>query len=473
MQHDLRTEQACWRLYRAAPHLSAYKLMSGSYTARACLMALCIFAFSLYLIPGLALASFIFLHLFYMANVIFKLILVITGAVQKRLSHRQASDITPLTDTALPCYTILVPLFQEAAIVSQLVDALRKIDYPKDRLDIKLIVEASDPDTRTALRALECETYFEIIEVPYSLPQTKPKACNYALQYAKGEFVTIYDAEDMPDPQQLRRVAAFFRHYPQNIACIQAKLNYYNHNTNLLTRMFAYEYGIWFEYMLRGLEAMHLPIPLGGTSNHIRRSVLEELHGWDPHNVTEDADLGIRMARFGYQVKVVDSLTEEESVISWSAWLKQRTRWIKGYMQTYLVHMRDPIALHRSIGTAGFAGFQLFVGAPALLFLCGPIMWASWLILGLFGTWFGVELPEWARIVAIANLWIGLGLGIALPAWICLTFRWNKDIIYCILYPFYLIGHSVASFRAIGQLFTRPYYWDKTQHGQISLDKDV
>lgn len=473
MQHEQRTEQACWRLYRAAPHLSAFDVLAGKYTAHTCALALVVCALALTIIPGLALSTFIFVHVFYMANVMFKLILVITGAVQKHVSQREEVLVPVLSDAELPVYTVLVPLFKEAKIVTHLVEAIRQMDYPKDRLDVKLIVEEADQETIDAIHALHCEPYFEVIVVPYSLPQTKPKACNYALQFAKGEYVTIYDAEDMPEKSQLRRVAALFRYHPPRVACIQAKLNYYNRDANLLTRMFAYEYGIWFEYMLRGLEAMRVPVPLGGTSNHIRRDVLEQLHGWDPHNVTEDADLGIRMARFGYEVKVVDSLTEEEAVMSWPAWLRQRTRWIKGYMQTYLVHMRDPVALYRSIGLPGFAGFQLFVGAPALLFLLGPVMWGSWLVLGLGGAWLGINLPEWVRMVAMGNLWIGFGLGIVLPLWICVLFRWWSGLFYCIIYPFYWIGHSIASFRAVWQLFTRPYYWDKTEHGKFSLDKDI
>ena len=200
---------------------------------------------------------------------------------------------------------------------------------------------------RSVLRA--CSKSFV---VPPSHPQTKPKACNFALRFARGEYLVVYDAEDRPEPDQLRKVVATFRRSPPNTACLQCRLNYYNVNENWLTRMFTLDYALWFDQMLPGLERLGMPIPLGGTSNHFRIDVLRELHAWDPFNVTEDADLGIRLGQKGYRVGIVDSTTFEEASCRAGQWMRQRSRWMKGYMQTLLVHTRRPLHLIRTRRTA-------------------------------------------------------------------------------------------------------------------------
>ena len=218
---------------------------------------------------------------------------------------------------------------------------------------------------------------FEIIIVPRSQPQTKPKACNFALRFARGEYLVIYDAEDRPEPDQLRKVVATFRRSPPNTACLQCRLNYYNAGENWLTRMFTLDYALWFDQVLPGLERLGMPIPLGGTSNHFRIDVLRELHAWDPFNVTEDADLGIRIGQKGYRVGVVDSTTFEEASCRTGQWLRQRSRWIKGYMQTLLVHTRRPLHFIRTSGVLGFLGFVFFIGGTVLAGLLNPVFWAA------------------------------------------------------------------------------------------------
>ena len=216
--------------------------------------------------------------------------------------------------------------------------------------------------------------------MPPSQPQTKPKACNFALRFARGEYLVIYDAEDRPEPDQLRKVVATFRRAPPNTACLQCRLNYFNANENWLTRMFTLDYSLWFDQVLPGLERLNMPIPLGGTSNHFRIDVLRELRAWDPFNVTEDADLGIRLTQKGYRVGVVDSTTFEEASCQAGNWIRQRSRWIKGYMQTLLVHTRRPLHLIRSTGPLGFLGFVFFIGGTVLSGLLNPIFWALYLV---------------------------------------------------------------------------------------------
>ncbi|PSR36761.1 MAG: glycosyl transferase family 2, partial [Sulfobacillus thermosulfidooxidans] len=267
--------------------------------------------------------------------------------------------VAALDDRDLPIYTILVPAREEAAVLPTLTRALNALDYPKDRLDVKLLLEADDEDTIAAAKAANLPHFIDIVIVPPSEPRTKPKACNYGLQLARGEYVTIFDAEDLPEPLQLKKAIVAFRQHDDKLACVQAKLSYFNAEQNLLTRWFTAEYASWFDLFLPALYRAKLPIPLGGTSNHFRIDRLRELGGWDPYNVTEDADLGIRLYKAGYYASVIDSNTYEEANSEFVNWVRQRSRWIKGYIQTWLVHMRHPIKLYRSMGARGFWGFQM------------------------------------------------------------------------------------------------------------------
>jgi cellulose synthase/poly-beta-1,6-N-acetylglucosamine synthase-like glycosyltransferase len=277
--------------------------------------------------------------------------------------------------------------------------------------------------------------------------------------------VTIYDAEDLPDPQQLRRVVARFRAEPEDVVCVQCRLNYYNRDRNLLTRLFSIEYASWFDFMLPGLEALKLPIPLGGTSNHIARERLMQLGEWDPYNVTEDADLGVRLAVAKYRTLTSYSLTMEEAPSSLWAWMKQRSRWVKGYMQTWLVHMRRPVKLYQKLGSRGFWGFQLFIGGPCFVFLSSPILLSVSLLWGL-----GLIHPHHPLMpTAIISSLMVLGYGVVMhyvfARKVVQESSWPKMHAAMVVFPFYWILHSLASFRGLWQLITRPHYWDKTEHG--------
>ena len=281
-----------------------------------------------------------------------------------------------IEDAELPVYTLLVPLYREANMLWGLTRALSRLDYPAAKLDIKLILEAADAETIAAARALDLPGNVEILVVPDLHPRTKPKALNYALPFARGDYLVIYDAEDRPERDQLRKALTAFRQGPPNLACLQSKLNLYNADDNWLTRQFTIEYGALFDGLLPALDRLRLPIPLGGTSNHFRVAALKWLMAWDPFNVTEDADLGTRLARTGYRCQVLSSTTFEEAPVKFVSWLRQRTRWIKGYMQTWLVHMRQPAKVWRELGPAGFLGFQVMVGGTVLSALVHPWFYA-------------------------------------------------------------------------------------------------
>ena len=235
----------------------------------------------------------------------------------------------------LPVYTVLVPLFREAGVVGDLLNSLRALDYPADRLEVMLIVEAVDGETRAALACTQLDAHMQVLVVPEGEPRTKPRATQYALQFARGEFVVVYDAEDPPEPDQLRRALAALRAGGERLGCLQAHLNIYNSDATWFTRQFTVEYTALFDCILPTLERLRLPVPLGGTSNHFPRAVLDAVGGWDPHNVTEDADLGIRLARAGWHVGVLHSTTWEEAPPTFRIWKGQRTRWLKGWMQPH------------------------------------------------------------------------------------------------------------------------------------------
>ena len=279
-----------------------------------------------------------------------------------------------LKDSKLPIYTILCPLYKEAHVLPDFIESIEKIDWPKNKLDVQLLLEADDTETIQAAKNMHLPKYIKINVVPDSQPKTKPKACNYGLAHAKGEFLVIFDAEDRPDPLQLKKVYIAFNQLPSNVKCIQAKLNYYNPSQNLLTRLFTAEYSLWFDVVLTGLQSIETTIPLGGTSNHFRTHELQELEGWDPFNVTEDADLGIRLFKRGARTAVIDSITYEEANSDWFNWLRQRSRWIKGYIQTYLVHMREPITFIKDHGWHALF-FHLSVGGKIMFLFINPFMW--------------------------------------------------------------------------------------------------
>jgi cellulose synthase/poly-beta-1,6-N-acetylglucosamine synthase-like glycosyltransferase len=405
--------------------------------------------------------------LFYVGSLLFKALLVYYGGLQEGSATRAINaQARQLRDDELPTYTVLVPMFREPEVLPILAHALRSLDYPLAKLDVKIVLEETDHETIAAARALGLEATFEIILVPQSHPQTKPKACNYALQFARGELLVVYDAEDKPEPDQLRKVVAAFRLAKSDVVCIQCRLNYYNADENWLTRMFTLDYALWFDLMLPGLEKLRVPIPLGGTSNHLRTSVLRELRGWDPFNVTEDADLGLRINRLGYRVALVDSTTFEEANCRMGNWIRQRSRWIKGYMQTLLVHTRDPVDLARKIGLRGTLSFVVFIGGTVLASLLNPLFWgifAIWLITSTAG--FDPVFPPVLLFLSLFNLLIGNGMFMYLAMLAPFRRRWLELVPVALTSWVYWLMISVAAYKALGQLITNPFYWEKTQHG--------
>lgn len=413
------------------------------------------------LITVIGAASVVFL-----ASTVFKFSIALFGSRFDLAERIAADDLRALEDDELPIYTVLVPVFREARIVGRLVENLGRLDYPAERLEVLILVEEEDDETRDAIALSNPPDNFVVVTIPKGTPQTKPRACNVGLQVARGEFLVIYDAEDAPEPDQLKKtVVAFHRSTPETVV-MQAALNYFNARENVLTRMFALEYSYWFDYMLPGLDVRDLPIPLGGTSNHFRTAALRELGGWDPYNVTEDADLGIRASALGYRVGVVDSTTMEEATSRIGIFIGQRSRWIKGYMQTALVHARRPVRLLRNIGWRRFGAFALLIGGTPITFL-GVIPFTVILIAS-----FLVPLAELSAVFPPLVLWLCLlnfVAGNTLMVYLNMMGPYKRGafrlVAWALLNPIYWLLHSIASYKALWQLITKPHYWQKTEHG--------
>lgn len=406
------------------------------------------------------------LIIMYSVTIGYRLWMIRQGTDIPAESLSTSDELASLDDRDLPVYTILVPAREEAAVLPALTKALDELDYPKDRLDVKLLLEEDDDETIHAARSAHLPSFIDIVIVPADNPRTKPKACNYGLLRARGEYVTIFDAEDIPEPLQLKKAILAFRKHDDKLACVQAKLSYFNANQNLLTRWFTAEYASWFDLFLPSLYAAKLPIPLGGTSNHFRTDRLRELGGWDPYNVTEDADLGIRLYKAGYYASVIDSNTYEEANSEFVNWVRQRSRWIKGYIQTWLVHMRHPLKLYQSMGPRGFWGFQMSILGTPLMFLLNPLYWF------LTSLWFMTNwhiipslFPPGIYYLGMINLLGGNFIFTYINA-LGAAKHGNWDLVpYTLLTPIYWSMMSLASWKALVQLITRPSHWEKTIHG--------
>lgn len=460
----LLMQRARDRLATKRPALCARRTftLAQSLAAFACLVAL---------FGALVVDAFvILLGLHLVAPVAYFAIAGLRLSAWRHIGQKEVDTRWPARDeTALPTYSVLVALYQEANQLEPLVAALVRLQWPLEKLEFKLICEADDHDTIAACRSATdgpLSGLFEIIEVPNAFPRTKPKALNYGLPLSTGELVVVYDAEDRPHPQQLQQAFETFAQGPDELACLQASLVIDNHQDGWLARLFAIEYSALFDGLLPSLADRKLPLPLGGTSNHFKRRALEEVGAWDPYNVTEDADLGMRLARAGYHCATIDTPTLEEAPVHLNVWFSQRTRWFKGWYQTWLVHMRHPRQLHRELSAPGFVTFQLMTLGMAVSALTHPFMLVSLVSSGsrlsasASDTWqvwlFGLDL------VTVAT---GYGAFVLL-SWRTLKRRNLRHLRRGLwTLPIYWMLLSVAAWRAVWQLIFNPHLWEKTPHG--------
>jgi cellulose synthase/poly-beta-1,6-N-acetylglucosamine synthase-like glycosyltransferase len=402
----------------------------------------------------------------YAATVAYRLLCLRHSLRGARIEHVSDEDARAVPDTDLPRYTVLVAAYEEAEVIPTLLQHLQALNYPRDQLEVLILLEEDDSATLAAVRRSRPASYVRVVVVPPGEVRTKPRACNYGLSLATGSLVTIYDAEDQPEPLQLRRAAVTFARSPERVACLQARLEYYNAEENMITRWFTAEYVTWFHHFLPGLPAVGGPIPLGGTSNHFRADTLRAVGGWDPYNVTEDADLGIRLARLGYRVANLDSVTYEEANSDFVNWVKQRSRWYKGYLQTWFVHMRHPRQTLRDLGWPGLAGLNLFVGGTPLLAVVNPLLWVLALLWLLFRP--AVLQEIFTGPVGYAGLVCGIFGNLAVIYMGLVSVRASRRpelLLPVLLVPVYWAMMALAVVKAVVQLVGRPSYWEKTTHG--------
>ncbi|MGV9669405.1 glycosyltransferase [Gordonia sp. NPDC003504] len=388
---------------------------------------------------------------------------LVNGAI--RVTDEQARAIA---DDDLPAYTVLVPAYGEPEVVGDLIEAVEAIEYPRDKLQVLLLLEEDDEPTIVAARAMEDERgVVTVVLTPPAQPRTKPKACNYGMHFATGDIVTIFDAEDKPDPLQLRRAAWVFQNIDDDsVVCVQGKLSFHNATDNILTRWFTADYGIWFGFLLPGMMVSRAPIPLGGTSNHFKRDELDTIGAWDPFNVTEDADLGVRISDSGFRTAVLDSVTLEEANVDAINWVRQRSRWYKGYMQTWLVHMRRPRQLWRILGPIAWLRFTLLIAGTPLIACMNMVFW---LILVM---WIAGQPPVigelfWGPIYYLSLISLIFGNGAALYMNLMAIREEGRSelLISALLVPAYWFLMSVAAIKGMWQILFNPSYWEKTFHG--------
>jgi cellulose synthase/poly-beta-1,6-N-acetylglucosamine synthase-like glycosyltransferase len=414
----------------------------------------------------------------FLALTLWALLTLVLAATMKTLSlasflTRPRTSHSVAQHSPLPHISVLVPLYKEPEVLPNLLRRLNRLDYPNALLEVLVLLEESDQITRTAMERADLPMHLRVIIVPDGTPRTKPRAMNYALDFCRGDIIGIYDAEDAPEPDQLRKVAAALHDAPDDLAGVQGILDYYNPRQNWIARCFTIEYAAWFRVMLPGMRRLGFAIPLGGTTVFCRRDVLLTLGGWDAHNVTEDADLGIRLARHGYRIEMLASTTFEEATCRPLSWVRQRSRWLKGYIATYLVHMRSPRQLLHQLGVWQFCGVQLhFVTALSQFFLA-PLLWSFWILpLG-----FGHPLQSVAPAPLLQAVVVGFIVVECLTFAVAITACHPRERRYLLPWVptlhLYFPMAVFAAYKASIELIIAPFYWDKTQHGHAQDTADM
>ncbi len=367
----------------------------------------------------------------------------------------------------LPIVSVMVALYRESNIAVRMVKRLGKLDYPRELLDVLLVVEADDAMTRNALATADLPSWMRIVVVPNGNVKTKPRALNFALDHCRGSIVGVYDAEDAPEADQIRKVVERFHQRGPEVACLQGVLDFYNPRTNWLSRCFTIEYAAWFRMLLPGIEKLGLAVPLGGTTLFFRRAALESLGRWDAHNVTEDADLGMRIARHGFRTELIDTVTEEEANCRALPWVKQRSRWIKGFMMTWATHMRRPRLLWQQLGPWRFMGFQMLLLGSVMNALLAPFLWSFWLIPFGFPHPVAEALPASMFTTLCVVFFITEALSITLSIRGLAKTKHKLSPLWVPTLYFYHPLATLAAYKAAWEMLTKPFYWDKTSHGHF------
>ncbi len=428
----------------------------------------------------IAIFILIFINILFFTTDLIKIILFIIGLYKNNISNYYKKDNLNITDNDLPIYTILLPVRNEKYIViNNLLNSLYNLDYPQDKLDIKLIVDVDDKETIDVAQKLLTKFNFDLIIVPDFKVKSKPMSLNYALKFAKGKFLTIYDAEDRPEKYQLRKAIEKFNKLDENVVCLQASLNFYNKYDNILSYYFSIEYSMWFDYTINSINTFATFFPLGGTSNHFRIDKLKQVGGWDGYNMTEDAELGIRLAKANYKISTLNSITEEECPTTIKAWLKQRSRWLKGFAQTFCEHLllSRPISSNKSLIKNKFLKiFQLNLPNIIIFFTFIGMSFFSFLALIIIIFNNLIYLNMIPNIITLkylmyANIYIMIIMIYGSFISICIKNKMRFNLLAFIFFPLYWTLHYIASIKSLYELIVKPFYWSKTEHGVSKIAK--
>lgn len=450
------------------PEPESCRTRSQQSGGQAALVIMAVIALGLWLVPVGMLGA---LTLWAILTLLAQTALKVASALTTRRLRRRAADLPQAAsyDTPLPVISVMVPLFRESDIAGKLVTRLSRLAYPRELTDILLVIEEDDDVTRKALENARLPRWMRVVQVPDGPIKTKPRALNYALNFCRGPIVGVWDAEDRPDPDQLHKVARRFQVAPPDVACLQGALDYYNPRSNWLARCFTIEYATWFRVLLPGIAAMGLVVPLGGTTIFFRRAPLEAVGAWDAWNVTEDADLGVRLARRGWRTEIIDTTTDEEANCRAIPWIKQRSRWLKGYAMTWGVHMRQPLLLWRELGTKRFVAFQIQFFGSLSQYLLAPILWSFWLLMvglphplgPMMNQWAGGHILTMLLVVFVLSEAISLVVGL----WAVRGEKHRHLMAWVPGMHFYFPLGCLAGWKAIYEVVVKPFYWDKTVHG--------
>ncbi|HAM96145.1 MAG: Glycosyl transferase, group 2 family protein [Candidatus Azambacteria bacterium GW2011_GWF2_46_32] len=488
MQTDflfLKDELSAKNLWQSSTNLIALTVLAG-------IAATAYLAYR-YGIAGPAFALSLTAAGFYLGAILFRFLLFAFSLIQIRKNSAAKSIVQQCSDKELPVYTVLVPLRHEVKALPGLIEALNNLDWPEDRLEIFFLVDDDDDITQDALKKHVLPRHIQVMIIPTAdaLIRSKPRVLNAILFQVSGEFLTIYDAEDRPEQDQLKKAYLTFRDSPEEIVCVQARLDYYNERQNILTRWFTAEYASWFGYTLPALDCLGLPIPLGGTSNHLRVEFLQKIGGWDSYNVTEDCELGMRIYRMrgrmkimsylphkqeekGRPIRVFDSVTYEEATSQLKNWIRQRSRWIKGFLQTFIVHTRNPLKAVREFGVCGFAVFIFFTGGTAVIHLMNIVFWTlsiAWLFNWNFIYAF---FPPALHQIHVFTLIFGNAFFVLIHVLSALIEKRFLTALFALFIPLYWLLMAIACLKAIWQLIFKPHFWEKTMHfGEIKKQEEV
>ena len=449
---------------RVAPHLSC-RTRDEAWLTRWLLAGLAALAGAAILAPAGVLAGLLALSLLAMLS---STCLKAAAFVTELRAGRRPPVAPPIRlRPSRPIVTVMVPLFAEADIAGRLIERIGRQTYPAERLDILLVVEEGDRITRMALARTRLPHWMRVVCVPDGPIRTKPRAMNYALNFARGSLIGVWDAEDDPAPDQIEVMVRRFDEVAPDVACLQGILDYHHSRHNWLSRCFTVEYAAWFRAQLPGVARLGLVVPLGGTTLFFRREVLEALGGWDAHNVTEDADLGLRLTRAGYRTELVATVTHEEPNARPLKWIRQRSRWIKGYAITWGVHMRDPLRLWRDLGPRRFLAVQVQFLGSILQSLLAPVLWTFWIKAA------GIAHPLDALLGPAVLYPMGVVFLLSEVINITVGLWATRGPDHRHLWPwvptlhFYFPLAALAAWKALYEVVVRPFWWDKTDHGVI------